>query len=360
MYEVPDTPEELGEAGRNLVTPGGFAGQGCLTALGVAIVLLAGAILVLSRLLGNSSPSSDGEEIQVDIEAAELSTEAASQPGIGTFIDPANPNALVPAAGEWAIDNVLFVPNCGGDDDLTSDADTGTIDVWAAGAVLELSGGEAAIVLERVSVSDGEATYTGAFGFVEFALTFDSAASFDAEIRYAGDDECVSRMAGGRLVAGDDARQHGVAEFAGGVTPDAIAPEQADTEAHALITIDGVEYEFGAEGPAATCDPDLFGRFFVVLYANGFADSLNIELIPDGSEPSTVEVKLGAADLDLVADESEEWAAVEPGSSRVIESTIDGATATGTVSFINEDRAFNPANLPLPTIDGTFEVDCGS
>ena len=64
-------------------------------------------------------------------------------------------------------------------------------------------------------------------------------------------------------------------------------------------------------------------------------------------------------DVDLVADSAGEWAAVEPGTSRVLEFVIDGSSASGSASFINEDRAFNPANLPLPPIMGTFEVHCG-
>ena len=362
-YGLPDTLEELGDAGSNLITAGGVPASkaGCASMIAVLVLLAAGAVIVVSRLFGGSStPPSDGTA-PADVAAADPQIEQTVDPAIGSFVDPANPNAVVPVAGGWAIDNGLFVPNCGSDDvEPGTGFDTGTIDVWAKGNVLELSGSDVSLVLERLEVSDTAATYEGAFGFVEITLVFADPTSFDATIGYSGDEECVSRSASGSLVEGSDARQHGALAFPSALDAPITGPQRASDDTYAVLTVDGTDYEFGADGPVATCDPDLFGRFFVVLHADGFASSLTIELVPDGTEPSLVEANLAGPDLDLVADETAEWAAVEPGSSRVVEFTIDGTTATGSASFINEDRAYNPANHPLPVIDGSFEVTCGS
>ena len=340
---------------------------GCLIAAVIALGIGAGLALLILR----SGPTGDdtvadgdpdtpaGQTDQVDI--ANGNPDDGSVFAAGWFTDPTYPTWLIPAAGDWSTDNGMFVPNCGPDDPEPETAiDVGTVDVWESGAVLELRGPEGeSLVFERTGTSAESATYAGGVGFVEIELVFSSPDAFDATITYGGDNQCVRRSASGTLAAGDDDRQHREEQFPESTTPD-VGIDQAAEGTIGVVTIGEDRWEFFPVGPLGTCDDDFFGGFTAVLYSEGFVNSLNVDLVPDGSRVSTVTMKLQGEDLDLVADEEAEWAAVEPGTSAVLDYEIDGPTATGRVSFINEDRAFNAANFPLDPIEATFTVICGS
>ena len=342
-------------------------GPGCLIAAVLGIALGVGVALGIGQLLSSDSDDGDAAAVDGPVAPADAGDDAstddpsASAEGAGSFTAVDDPDLLIPTAGDWAIDNGMFVPNCGPDDPEPETAvDAGTIDVWGSGAVLELQGPEGeALVFERTASSAESASYTGGVGFVAIELVFRSPTAFDATISYSGENECVRRSATGVLAAGDAARQHGAEAFSRSTGVPEVGIDQATEGTIGIVTIGDDRWEFFPEGPVGTCDADFFGGFTAVLYSEGFVNSLNVDLVPDGSRVSTVTMKLQGEDLDLVADEEAEWAAVAPGTSAVLEYSIDGPTASGRVSFINEDRAFNAANFPLDAIEATFTVTCG-
>lgn len=340
--------------------------DGCFLTVMLAVFVGLALVLIVLDLLNNSSDDPNQEQNSAEIETQDdtLSVDdPAPEPEAGSFYtDPENADLVIPAAGTWAIDNGMFVPNCGPENAEPDTApDSGTIDVWASGALLELKGQDGvAIVFERTAVSDSEAIYEGDVGLIGMELVFGSPAHFDASIVFEGDGTCIRRLAEGSLAEGDADLQHGAAQPPDSAPSLDVVIDQAGEGTIAVVAISGETYEFFPEGPAGTCEPDLFGGFHAVLYSEGFVDSLNIDLIPDGSRVSTATMKLQDLDLDLVADAEGEWAAVEDGTSTVLDFTIDGNTASGIVFFINEDRAFNAANYPLESIEATFTVTCGS
>jgi len=327
-----------------------------LRVLALAAVVSLVVLLVLARNRKDTEVDQESAVAEPGIEDVD------ADPGSPTLdVDPDNPDLLIPGGGEWSIDNGMFVPNCGPEEpEVDTVADIGTVDVWASGSVLELAGqnGEA-IVFERTAVSATEAVYVGSVGFIEMELVFDSRTRFDASISYDGEGACVRRSAKGSLILGDPDRQHGVETPAATTAPIDAGIDQAEEGTIAVVTIDGESYEYFPEGPVGTCDPDFFGGFNAVLYTEGYVDSLNFDLVTDGSRESTATVTVRELDLDLVADAGGEWAAVEDGTSAVLDFTIEGNTASGAVLFINEDRAFNPTNFPLESIEATFIIRCG-
>ena len=130
------------------------------------------------------------------------------------------------------------------------------------------------------------------------------------------------------------------------------------------MTIDGVSYDFGANGPAATCNPDLFGGFFAVLsspdLAAGFSVALWNEGAGDGEQVSTATMKVeaGGETLDLEADPEMFWPAAEAGTSYVGDFSYDGNRAEGMIYFINSEVAYDASLAPLDQIVAEFEVVC--
>lgn len=342
---------------------------GCLlaavAAIAVGLVLMAVVLLFLNAVRDDDASSSESDPVIDQADDGDGGTGGNTGPeadtsGAGSFIDTTDPSALIPAAGTWAIENGMFVPNCGPDDpDPDTAEDTGTIDVWASGAALELKGPDgAAIAFERTAVSETGASYRGGVSFIEMELHFDSPTNFEASITYDGEDECVRRAARGTLTEGDDARQHGAEPAPTSGAFAEVGIDEAGEGAVAVVTIGADSYEFFAE-EIGTCDPEFFGGFHAVLYSPGFTNSVTIDLVTDDNRVSTVTMNLQDLDLDLVADAEGQWAAVEEGTSAVLDFNIDGISASGSVSFINEDRAFNSANYPLDPIEATFTVTCG-
>ncbi|GJM37087.1 MAG: hypothetical protein DHS20C19_04540 [Acidimicrobiales bacterium] len=338
---------------------------GCLlsavAALIVGVLLFLITMALIDALKDDGTSSTDGAGPADGAGTGDDGSDGveADTSGAGSFVDAANP-VLVPSAGTWSINNGMFVPNCGPDDPEPDAAvDAGTIDVWESGAALELEGPDGgAIAFERTAVSESEATYRGGVSFIEMELRFDSSTSFDATITYDGEEECVRRAAQGTLIEGDDARQHGADPAPSSGAFGEVGIDEAGDGAVAVVTIGDDSYEFFAEG-IGTCDPDFFGGFHAVLYSPGFTNSVTIDLVTDDNRVSTVMMNLQDAGLDLVADAEGAWAAVEEGSSAVLDFSIDGMTASGSVSFINEDRAFSADNYPLDPIEATFTASCG-
>lgn len=148
--------------------------------------------------------------------------------------------------------------------------------------------------------------------------------------------------------------------------PDEPAPagSEASGESTATVTIDGVSYEFGANGPAATCDPTFFGGFFAVLYSPDLSDNFAVELWKEGTgdgeqvSGATMNVDAGGETLDLEADPEMSWPAAEAGTSYVSEFNYDGNRAEGTIYFINSEVAYDASLAPLDAIVAEFEVVC--
>lgn len=348
-------PKKLWEGGKPSTPVGCFVVL--FTVMLGALVAVVMILIVVRALSGSDRQAGPSDtERSADIEQ----TVNPPAPGAALYVDASNPNHIFPAAGTYSMVNGRFVPNCGPDEeDRQLAIGSGSIEVWDSGAFIELSDGSQPIGFRRTSHSQDEAVYEGAVGFVGFELVFDSPTTFDATISYTGDQTCVRRSAEGTLEEADSDLQHGdeAAPGDGETTDLGGGLQEAGEDTLAVVTIDDVEYEFRSVGGPSTCDPDFFGGFQVVLYTEGFVDSLNMALFAD-LERSTVTMKLQEEDLDLVADARGEWAAVEPGTSAVLDVQIDGTTATGSLSFINEDRAFNSANLPLDPIQATFTVTC--
>lgn len=147
--------------------------------------------------------------------------------------------------------------------------------------------------------------------------------------------------------------------------PDEPAEEEPTTgggESTGMATVDGTEYVFGANGPAATCDPDFFGGFFAVLYSPDLSQTLSVELWPEGAGEGRVNtgtlnlVAPDGTELDLEADPEDSWPVAEAGSTFIDEFTIDGNTARGTGTFINTEVAYGEGPFEPVTVD--FEITC--
>lgn len=135
-------------------------------------------------------------------------------------------------------------------------------------------------------------------------------------------------------------------------------------ESAATVTIDGVAYEFGANGPAATCEPDFFGGFFAVLVSTDLTANFSVELWNEGAgdgeqvSNATMLVEADGEILDLAANPESSWPAAEAGSSYIDTFTYEGNRANGTIYFINTEVAYNADLAPLDPIVGEFEIVC--
>lgn len=137
-----------------------------------------------------------------------------------------------------------------------------------------------------------------------------------------------------------------------------------------IVTIGGTTYEFDATpGTIADCNPDFFGAFFV-NGASEDGDSVSLLLPPPDDpnfeDPPSVRVKVRDGGADYTADssilENGNYAdVISEGDTQVDGFTIDGNTASGTATFIDEQQIFaalgGTADDPAP-VQGTFEVTC--
>lgn len=173
--------------------------------------------------------------------------------------------------------------------------------------------------------------------------------------------------------AGDDAATTTAAQTDTSSTAapsNTTSPETAlgagDGSSRAVVTIDGADYQFGAEGPGSTCDPDFFGGFFAVLRTEDLAGVFSIELwnpgTGDGKQTPTASFNMtvNGEKLDLEANPEREWPAAEAGTSKVDSFTYEGDTAQGSISFINAEVAYNADLAPLAPIKATFTVTCAT
>jgi hypothetical protein len=150
---------------------------------------------------------------------------------------------------------------------------------------------------------------------------------------------------------GDESDDSGDAPAAGGASV-------------AVITIGEYRYEIDVTpGAIQRCDPDFFGGFWAL--GSGDGGTLELELWPDGMEGETdrVAVSDNENDFDWVADaEADFMGVVETGVSQVDSFTVDGSTASGTATFIEENAVFaavGGTGEPPEPVTGTFEVVCG-
>jgi hypothetical protein len=139
-----------------------------------------------------------------------------------------------------------------------------------------------------------------------------------------------------------------------------------------LVTIGDTTYEFDASpGTISDCNPDFFGAFFV-NGASADGDSVSLLLPPPDDpnfeDPPSLRVKVNDGGADYTADpsilENGNYAdVIDEGDSQVDSFTLDGNTASGTATFIDEQQIFaalgGTADDPEP-IQGTFEVTCAA
>ncbi len=144
----------------------------------------------------------------------------------------------------------------------------------------------------------------------------------------------------------------------------------AGAENIVLVTIGGTAFEFDATpGTITDCDPDSFGAFFV-NGASEDGDSVSLLLPPPDDpnfeDPPSVRVKVNNGGADFTADpsilENGNYAEViSEGETQVDSFTVDGNTASGAATFIDEQQIFaalgGTGDDPEP-IQGTFEVTC--
>ena len=131
--------------------------------------------------------------------------------------------------------------------------------------------------------------------------------------------------------------------------------DEVPGEASATIALNGVTYEFAfVDFPAERCEPDVFGVFQVVMYSEDQSARVDIEL--PGETDGTPRFRLNVESGDWVADETDEWPAVTPGDSEVADYTIDGRSASGSGTAINDDDAFG--DDPAEPVDFSFDVVC--
>lgn len=146
--------------------------------------------------------------------------------------------------------------------------------------------------------------------------------------------------------------------------PGTTEPAAGATESAATVIIDGTSYPFGANGPAATCDPSFFGGFFAVLHTPDLGGNFSVELWKEGTgdgeqvSGATMKVEAEGEGLDLDADPEMSWPAAEAGTSYVGEFNYEGNRVDGTIYFINSEVAYDASLAPLDPIVAEFEIVC--
>lgn len=154
--------------------------------------------------------------------------------------------------------------------------------------------------------------------------------------------------------------------------PDDDSGGESPGEANvAIVTIGNTTWEFDAnpEGPIIDCNPDFFGAFWVV---GETADGDSLNLLPtegdaNFEDPPSVRVVDRAIEADWTADETLIDTAnysdvLAEGDSQVDSFTVDGNTASGTATFVDENQIFavlgGSADAVEP-VSGSFDVSCG-
>jgi len=139
----------------------------------------------------------------------------------------------------------------------------------------------------------------------------------------------------------------------------------------AIVTIGDQTWEFDAnpEGPITDCDPDFFGAFWVIGEAED-GSSLNLLLPPEGDpnfdDPPSVRVADRATEADWTADvtliETANYGDVlVEGDSQLDTYSVDGNTASGTATFVDENQIFavlGGSTEAVEPMSGSFEVSC--
>ena len=150
---------------------------------------------------------------------------------------------------------------------------------------------------------------------------------------------------------------------------EAPAPS-GDTVNTGSVTIDDTTWEFDATpGALKRCDPDFFGAFWVIGESPD-GDGVTILLPPTDDpnfeDPPSVRVKVNDGGPDFTADPSiletgDYDTVISEGDSQVDSYTVDGNTASGTATFVDEQAIFaalgGAADDPEP-VRGSFEVTC--
>lgn len=149
---------------------------------------------------------------------------------------------------------------------------------------------------------------------------------------------------------------------------DEPAPPSGDANV-ATVSIAGTDYVFDVTPDAIyRCDPDFFGAFWAIgVSADGSGGGLELLLPPEGDEnfddPPSIKVSDDTNDLEWRAD-PEFWETYDQLAALPIgvdSWEVDGATVTGTATFLESNAGFafigGTGDEPEPT-PGTFSVTC--
>ncbi len=155
-----------------------------------------------------------------------------------------------------------------------------------------------------------------------------------------------------------------------GVTSPPVTNEASNSGVStAVVVIADKRYEFDmTPGPTTRCDPDFFGAFWGIgVGTSGTSGGVELLLPPEGDpnfdEPPHVNLRDTANDLDWTADPGfvTNYAQLEGLDIQVNSFTVDGHSASGVATFVDEDAAYafigGTADEPS-TVQGTFEITC--
>jgi len=152
---------------------------------------------------------------------------------------------------------------------------------------------------------------------------------------------------------------------------DGEEPVTAGSVNVATVTIGDKTYEADVdpEELLQRCDPDFFGGFWAL--GGGVEIVLPPADDPDFTDSPRIAVKDEASGLEWIADPSASSLGslsgddydfkIPEGDSQVDSFTVDGNTATGTATFIEQEAYYQwtgGGDQPEP-VQGTFEVTCG-
>jgi hypothetical protein len=148
------------------------------------------------------------------------------------------------------------------------------------------------------------------------------------------------------------------------------SPPESGSANRGVVSIGGTDFVFDATPDVITeCDPDFFGAFRVVGVTEA-GDTVEILLPPPDDAnfegPPSVRVKVNNGGADWTADpsilETGDYASViSEGDSQVDSFTVEGNSASGTATFVDEQQIFaalGGTGDPPEPVQGTFEVTC--